>query len=1353
MPLATPEWVNGYVGQSRSGTQRPIAIEESAICPASFAQRRLWFLQCLDPASPAYNMVHAFRLEGALEVGALEGALDEIVRRHDTLRTTFIERDGEPCQVVAPFASLALRAEDLSALPERARDERIREELDKETDTPFDLAAGPLVRARLIRARTDAWVLVLCLHHIVSDQWSVGVLLRELGVLYRAFLDGEPSPLEDPAIQYTDYASWQRQRLRGDAMNGHLAYWRRQLAGLPLLEVPGDRPRTAMLGNRGAKEKAFFPPALLASLERLAGEEHATLFMLTLAAFNVLLHRITGQDDLAVGTPVTGRVRAETESLIGFFVNTLVIRTDHAGGPTFRELLQRVRQTALDAYEHQDLPFERLIDELHPERDVRHTPLCQVMFAFTAAGKEPLVLPGLRVRPMAVDRATSKFDLTLFAHRGADGLHVALEYRSDLYRRATARRLLGHLGVLLDGIARDPDRPIGRLPLLTEDERRQILGQWSGASSCYPRDACIDRLFEEVVEAHRDAPAVREGDRAWTYGELDDRARGVARDLRRHGLEPGDPVAVCVAPSLDLVAGLLGVLQAGGVYVPLDPEDAAARRALMLDDAGAKILLTQRALRRKLAPGNASVLYMEDIAPAPDATREREWRGGTSEDPAYIMYTSGSTGRPKGVVIPHRAIVRLVRDTNYITLGPADRIAQVSNCAFDAATFEIWGALLNGACLDIISRHVVLSPDALAEALEARRITALFVTSALFNQVVRERPDAFRDVGNVLVGGEAVSPECMARALRHGPPRRLLNAYGPTENTTFSTWHEVRDVPADGGAVPIGRPVSNSRVYLLDASLQPVPVGVTGEIYLGGDGLAVEYLNRPELNATAFVPDPFGNGTGRLYKTGDLARFLPDGALVFLGRADRQIKLRGFRVEPGEIESVLREHPAVRDAIVRVEEDLSVGRRLTAHVLPAPGPAPTNDELRDHLREKLPPVMIPRAYVLIDDWPRLPSGKIDRHSLPAATAAAVDGTFVAPRDTVEQDLADIWKGVLGVKGVGAHDSFFDLGGHSLLAVRLFSEIKRIMGVDLPLATLFQSGATLAALAQAVRTAGDAAPASTLVALQPHGRGTPFYCVPGAGSDVSALEPLARHLGAERPFFGLQYPGTDGVEAPSECIEELAERHLREVRAHQPEGPYCVGGTSGGGIVAFELARQLAARGSRVALLALLDTHGPGYPVRRQAIGVRLRARLWLRGLLPVAGKQAATPANLVAGLKQRYARWAVARSSSHSPAPVGVQPHEVRYLQLLEGFIRAGRRYVARPFTGTITLFRTAERPPEELFVPDPAMGWGGLAEGGVAIVDIPGHHGAHIKEPHVEILAARLHEVLRDADRGVGEQ
>ena len=913
--------------------------DEVLAIPASFAQQRLWFLDQLVPGNPFYNIFSSLPLK-LVKVNTLEKALNEIVKRHETLRTTFTVSDGQPVQIIAADVHLTIPVIDLSSYPETQAQSEIQRLADEEARRPFNLERGPLVRATLLRYTDSDYVLLLTMHHIISDGWSIGLFFQDLTSLYQSCLIGQPSQLPELPIQYADFALWQRDWLSGEVLDQQIEYWSKQLADVPVLQLATDRPRPALMSYKGARLPVFLPPELVEQIQALGQREGVTLFMTLLAAFQVLLYRYTGQEDIAVGSPIAGRNRGEIEGLIGFFVNTLVIRTDLTCDPAFNDLLHRVHDVTTSAYVHQDLPFEMLVEQVLPERDLGRNPLFQVIFQLLNA---PTILQSSTVEaisaemlPTDVHSGTAKFDLEFSLFENAQGLVGHFEYSTDLFDVATIERMADHYQVLLESIVTNPQAHISKLQFLRKEEIHQLVVEWNQTYSDYPEDKCVHQLFEEQVRLNPKAIAVIDESEKISYEELNQRANQLAFHILSLGVGPKVNVGICMERSISMVVALVAVLKAGGTYVPLDPDYPRNRLGFMLEDTQISVLITMQYLQPRLPHHTSHLVCLDtdwdDLSHLPIHNPENTT---SVNDLAYIMYTSGSTGTPKGACIPHRAINRLVLNTNYISLKSTDRIAHISNTSFDAATFELWGAMLNGSSLVVLKKEIALSPEAFANQILEQKLSVLFVTTSLFNKLISEVPTIFSPLRYLLFGGSAVDPKWVRQVLTQGPPDHLLHVYGPTENTTFSTYYPVNAVAEGATTVPIGYPISNSQVYILDNQRQVVPIGVPGELYVGGDGLAIGYLNQAELTEQNFVSNPFmEDALARLYKTGDLVRYHADGSIEFLGRIDDQIKLRGFRVELGEIEAVLSQHDSVQEAVVVANKNEFGDTRLVAYVVP-----------------------------------------------------------------------------------------------------------------------------------------------------------------------------------------------------------------------------------------------------------------------------------------------------------------------------------------------------------------------------------------------------------------------------------
>ncbi|MDB6031369.1 MAG: amino acid adenylation protein, partial [Verrucomicrobiales bacterium] len=1150
--------------------------------------------------------------------------------------------------------------------------------------------------------------------------------------------------------------AWQRQWLEGPVLQEQLGYWKNQLAGAPdLLELPTDKPRPAVQGFNGSMCSTLLSPELARALKQLSRREGVTLFMLLLGAFKVLLSRYSRQQDILVGSPIAGRTQLETEGLIGFFINTLILRTDVSGNPSFKQLLQRVRKITLDAYSHQDLPLEKLVMELRPGRSSSHTPLFQVMFVLQNAPAHPPGLDNMSTSYLEVRTDTAKFDLLLSITDTPAGLHTGLEYNVDLFEEITIARMLEHFRTLLEGIAAAPDQKISDLPLLPETERKLLLEQWNEAKADYPKEKTIHQLFDEQVARSPGAIAIIDGEKRTTYAELNERANQLACYLQTLGVTPDTGVGIYLERSTETIISLLAVLKAGAAYVPLDRSYPRERLAFMIEDAALRIIITKAALRSTL-PDFPGCCVLLDEEQEKIARQEKTSPSGPAHanNLAYIIYTSGSTGKPKGTCIPHRGVNRLVLNTNYARLDSTDVLAQISNISFDAATWEVWGSLLNGGKLVIIDKDTVLSPKAFGEQIQAHGITGMFLTVALFNQMARENPEGLNNIRHLMFGGDAADPKSVQEVFRKAPASRLVNGYGPTETTTFAVCHEVKS--ADGlRSIPIGKPISNTEVYVLDEYRQPVPIGVPGELYIGGDGLACGYLNRTELTSERFVPHPLkSQSNARLYKSGDLVRFLPSGEIEFLGRIDHQVKIRGFRVELGEIESVLTQHLGVKQCIVIARADgPNHDKRLVAYCVIDPTKLSNVGKLRDYLLERLPDYMVPSFFIRVDELPLTPNGKVNRAALPAPdNAAAETADKVMARDATEEQLTSIWENVLGVHPIGLHDNFFELGGHSLLAVQLVAQIEKAFGKKLSVSTIFQYR-TVEQLSRLLREEGVPVPGSSLVEIQSKGSRPPLVFVHGVGGGMFwGYTNLSHCLGTDQPVYALKSRGMDG-EQEFATIEEMAAQYVADLREFQPQGPYHLGGYCFGGIVAYEMAQQLMAQGQEVARLLLINCGPPNSSYSRFRWTPVLTAKFF-KNLFYWAGN------SLHWTREQRrefiHWKWRVVqkRWSKLFGAPkassqgkldvenfVDLSAYPKEQQRLWQSHILALVKYHPKPYQGPITLFRSKGH---QLFCSfDYLYGWGEFARNGVTVRVFPCPHEGILEEPHVQQVATQLKELL----------
>ncbi|MFB2968337.1 amino acid adenylation domain-containing protein [Aerosakkonema sp. BLCC-F183] len=1334
---------------------------EVFVLTASFAQQRLWFFARLAPENPFYNVSTAVRLTGALNLTALEQTFNEIVRRHETLRTTFVMVEGQLMQAIAPSLSIPLPAIDLRNLSETERETEAQHLATLEAQRPFNLTAGPLLRVTLLQLTETENILLLNLHHIVADGWSIGVLIRELGIIYTAFVEKRPFSLPELPLQYADFAEWQHQWLQSEVLETQLAYWRKQLDGISILNLPTDRVRPAIPTYRGAKLSLTIPQCLSKAIASLSQQENVTLFMTLLAAFQTLLYRYTGQEDIAVGSPIANRNRSEIEGLIGFFVNSLVLRTDLSGNPTFPELLNRVKEVTMGAYAHQDLPFEKLVEELHPERDLSRNPLFQVSFSLQNTPVEALYLPELTLSLLEFDPGTAKLDLEVHFWSELECLKCQVVYSTDLFDRTTITRMLGHYQRLLEAIVTNPEQRLSELPILTNVELHQLLVEFNSIQSKIqnPKSKipeCFHHLFAAQVEETPDAIAVVFENEQLTYWELNNRANQLAHYLQELGVVPQTLVGICLERSLDAIVGILGILKAGGAYLPLDPTYPQERLNFMLEDAQVSVLLTHSALKTKTEARSTSVVVYIDknwqaIA---QQIQKNPLVNLTLENLAYVIYTSGSTGKPKGVLIPHKGLSNLVEAQREIfKVQKCDRILQFASLSFDASIFEIVMALGSGATLFLAKKESLLPGQPLIKLLREKAITHVTLPPAVLSVLPKEELPALQ---TIISAGESCSQDIVKKWAACGTGEtpvpqagvspanpKFFNAYGPTETTVWATIAEITD---DSEKPSIGRPIPNTQVYILDKYLQPVPIGIIGELYIGGDGVAEGYLNHPELTAERFISlseTRFLQETGflrlyetgflHLYKTGDLARYRKDGNIDFFGRIDEQVKIRGFRIELAEIEAVLNQHPAVREAVVIVREDIPGDRRLVAYIISHQNLTATSVELRNFIKNKLPDYMVPSIFILLDSLPLTANGKVDRRNLPAPfnlkSEISNSKSNIAPRTSTESTLAKIWADLLKIENIGIYDNFFELGGDSLLAIRLIDIIHEQFNRQLPLSSLFLNP-TIAGLANALLPETNSLAWSPLVAIHPRGAKPPFFCVHPIFGMVFPYYELAYHLGIEQPFYGLQPLGLDGEKPPLTRIEDMASYYIEALRLVQPNGPYFLGGWSFGGLVAFEMAQQLQKSGQEVALLAVLDTLAP-LPGNQVSFwdGLKFLLTTGMRYIWPFA-------------LDYFYLATADDKQQSkiiskESRGRILKELTSKSIFKVFQANSAATVSYVPQVYPGKITLFKSSDR--TSITNQDPTMGWSKLSATVVEVHQVPGNHLTMLRKPNVRVLAEQL--------------
>jgi amino acid adenylation domain-containing protein len=1338
-----------------------------SVYPLSPMQEGMLFHTLYAPESGVYCVQIVYPMRQRLNIDAFERAWQLVTDRHAALRTSFVWEDlKKPVQVVEKKLTVPLTELDWRSLPVDERVRRLGEFLGEDRARGFDVSAPPLMRLTLIRESEQADRFVWSWHHLLMDGWSASLVVQEVRSFYDVLCRGQQPVL--PAVRpFQNYIAWLNRQDPTEAEG----YWRRALRGFTTptrIGLMTQRGKPEETGKRYGQEHARLSATATAALQAAALKQRLTLNTLAQGAWAMLLSRHSNESDVLFGTVVSGRP-AElpgVETMVGLFINTLPVRLQVDAGARVWAWLKELQgeQTRARRYEYTPLVQAQGWSEVP-----RGVNMFETLFVFEnyarrksqpeAAGREP---QEQRVRSYE----QVNYPLTMVV---VPDPQLIIEVSYDCARIDTrgARQILSHYTRLLESLAGAEDSTrICDLEMLSYEERRQLLSAWNETAAEYSRES-LPKLFEKQVAQRGEAPAVVYGQQSLSYAELNRRANRLAHYLRRLGVRKGAFVGVCVEHCVDMVVSVLAIVKAGGAYVPLDPGYPKHRLSFMLKEARISLLLTVRTLLNDLPEHDARAVCLDadwDTVAAESDENPASGDGG-SEQIAYVIYTSGSTGTPKGVMIPQRAINRLVLGTDYVKLGPADRVAQVSNFSFDALTFELWGALLCGGCIVGISRDVVLSPSDFAREIRERGISAMFITTALFNQTILEDPCAFSSVRHLLIGGEAADPKRMREALLSGGrPERLLNVYGPTECTTFASWHEVEEV-ADGSAtVPIGLPVANTTAYVLDKQLSPVPTGTLGELYIGGDGLAHGYLDRPALTAEKFIPDPFSGEPGsRLYRTGDLVRRFPSGEIEFIGRYDGQVKLRGFRIELEEIERSLSEHPQVGGCAVVMSEDGADDRRLVAYVTAGEHSAPSSSQLRGFLKQRLPEYMVPSAFVVIDSLPLTPNGKVDRRALPdvVETGPERETPFVPPRTELELKLVHIWEEVFGTGPIGVTDNFFELGGHSLLAVRLVAQIHKQFGKSIGLSVLLEEG-NIANLAKVLRPEAEAAQHSPLVAIQARGERRRFFCVHAIGGQVLGYYHLARRLGPDQPFYGLQAPFLTEIGDETQSIERMAAGYVDAVRSMQPEGPYLLGGYSYGGYVAFEMARQFRGVGEDVALLAIMDTPSPNiyhqFPREDDdaytlAMLARVRAREKERELsVSHEYLRQLPPDEQLRHIFEQLKRVGIFDESMTEELGVlyirsFLQGHKARQQAIYD--------YQPGTYDQKVTLFRCAEVDLRQLEVferlgvaiEEPTFGWRELTTEPVEVYEVPGYHERMCQEPYVQVLAEQLTHCIEEAE------
>ncbi len=1312
----------------------------------SFAQQRLWLLAQLQGSSATYNMPMALQLDGNLNIDALRSSLAYLLNRHASLRMCFPKVAGQPQVVIQNLDEIeVLTVLDWQNLDEYPNSPTVQRLIDAHAQEPFDLNTGPVFKAKLLQLQEQKYVLLINMHHIISDGWSMGVFVRELRQAYTAFAQGQNPNLAPLPIQYSDYANWQRNWLQGEVLENQINYWKHQLKDAsPLLELPTDYPRPAQQSYRGKRYLYSLTPELSAAIKTFSLQLGASVFMTLLAALSLLLSRYSRQNDLCIGSPIANRTHSQTEGLIGFFVNTLVLLTRIKPEQSFIEFLQQTRSSCLDAYAHQDIPFELLVEKLQPERSMSHNPLFQVMFALENNESPDLSLPGVEVEWLDLTCPFAKFDLTLLVIESDNQLNCSWDYATDLFDSSTIQRMAEHFKVLLQGIVDNPNQPISTLPLMTAAELLQ-LQCWNQTQVAYPQDKTLVDLFEAQVEKNPHHQALVFESQSLTYQQLNQLANQLAHYLiQNYQIQPNTLISICVDRSIEMIVGVLGILKAGGAYVPIDPNYPPERIRFMLQDSGTSVLLTQSSLLDQLPltelenPPSLICLDRETFA---EELTDNPSPQSTPLDLAYAIYTSGSTGRPKGVMIEHRGLVNMTLAVNQVLqIQPQSRLLQFASFSFDASIWEIATALAAGACLYLAKKETLLPSLDLVKFLGDRKISHVTLPPSVLSLL----PQAtLPDWQIVVTAGEACPTELVTRWAKG---RRFFNGYGPTESTVCAS---IALCEPNGKKPPIGQPLPNIRIYILDAHNQPLPLGIPGELCIAGVGLARGYLNRPETTKGKFLEVKLFGKTERIYKTGDLARWGSDGNLEYLGRIDEQVKLRGFRIELGEIESILLQYPSVKEAIVTLYKTES-NQSLIAYVTGITTDLST--QLKNHLKSRLPDYMVPAQIVVLDQLPLTPNGKIDRKALPAPNNG-VEASYAAPRNEVEKQLAQVWSSVLERQEIGIHDNFFDLGGHSLLAMKLLNNIQQVFGQQLSLSSLFQNP-TIAQLAQQLcHTEVQSHP--DLLSFQHCPDAAPLFCLPGANGHGFYFRDLAINLGNEQPVYGLETPGRDGLSPLPDSVAAHASQLLTLLRQQQAKSPYILAGYSSGCAVAFEMADQLEQQGEEVSLMAIFDAglvSHPEYITERADIDW-----IWqsIQRTEALKGVSLGLKYDDLAALPDDQARWDLASEYLYR---YNILPeHSTQYLlktnmKVMKVLTRNYANYQPHHrISAPIVLFRAQEvhdivlqelQAISDYDLPD--WGWQAYTQKPVKVISVPGNHGRMLYEPNVKILATELLNTIK---------
>jgi amino acid adenylation domain-containing protein len=1303
----------------------------------SFAQQRLWLLAQLQGSSASYNMPIALQLEGNLNIAALHSSLAYLLNRHESLRMYFPTVAGQP--------HVALGTWDWEEFFIDTPCLNIQNLINSFIQEVFDLNTGPLFKAKLLALSDRKFVLLINMHHIISDGWSMGVFVRELRQAYIAFSQSQIPDLSPLPIQYSDYANWQRNWLNGEVLQTQINYWKNQLKdALPLLELPTDFPRPALQSYRGGRDRYSFSPDLTLAIKTLSQQQRVSLFMILLAAFSILLSRYSRQEDLCIGSPIANRTHSQTEGLIGFFVNTLILRNQIKPEQNFIDFLEQTRQTCLDAYSHQDIPFEYLVEQLQPERSLSHNPLFQVMLALENNESPDLSLPALNIEWLPLTYPFAKFDLTLLVRESDRQLDLTWEYATDLFEKQTIQRMAAQFEVLVQGIVEKPDRPLSTLSLITKAELQQ-LQSWNQTQTSYPEEQTfVDLFVQQVIKNPHNIALVFETQQL-TYQQLNQKANQLAYYLRQnYQIQPETLVGICVERSLQMIIGVLGIWKAGAAYLPLDPNYPQERIEFMLKDSGVSILLTQSSLVNSLplTQLKSSIICLDRESFASPLT-ENPTPQCKPDNLAYVIYTSGSTGQPKGVMIEHRGLVNLTLAIDKtLQITPESRVLQFASFSFDASIWEITTTLAAGASLYLAKKETLFPSQILINYLTNHKISHLTLPPSVLSLLP---PTALPNCQTIVVAGETCPAELVNQWTKG---RRLFNGYGPTESTVCAS---IGLCEPNGKKPAIGQPLPNIRIYILDTNHQPLPPGIPGELCIAGIGLARGYLNRSELTNEKFIHIELFGKKERIYKTGDLARWDFAGNLEYLGRIDEQIKLRGFRIELHEIETILLQHSAVKEAIVTLYKTAN-NQSLIAYVTGINDDLPT--QLKKYLKLRLPDYMIPTQIIRLDKLPLTTNGKVNRQALPTPNSIVTSLTE-PPRNTVEQQLAQIWSAVLECQNMGIHDNFFDLGGHSLLAIKLLNNIHQVFNQQLSLSSLFQNP-TIAQLAEQLSNPEIQQPNSNLLLLQPQGNATPLFCLPGANGHGFYFRDLAINLGTQRPIYALETPGRDGSSPLPNSVATHASQLINLLRQQQPKSPYILVGYSSGCAVAFEMASQLEQQGETVSLLVILDAglvSQPKFFTDKTELDW-----IWqlIRRIEVLKGVSLGLKYDDLVAQPDDKARWDLAAEYLHRKnilpehSTLSLLKTNMKVMKVLT--LNYANYRPTHPISAPIVLFRAQEV--KDIVLQEiqafsnydlPDWGWQVYTKKPVQVISVPGNHGQMLYEPNVQILAKSLHYLIQN--------